>query len=78
MSTSCVTHLTILHAHGLTPALLERFANFCEQEKVGAFIFHTGPGGKILAYEEHHKSRVERLDMLATIEEARDGTRKRS
>lgn len=51
-------HLEILHRHGLTPALLERWASFCAQEKQGTFVFHHGPGGRILAYEEHHKARV--------------------
>lgn len=77
MSNSCVTHLTILHAHGLTPALLERFASFVEQGKSGSFIFHT-QGGNILAYEEHHRGRVEVLERLAAMEDIRDGHRKRS
>lgn len=62
MARSCLPHLTILQAHGLTSALLERFATFCDSGKQGSFIFHTGPGGVIAAYEEHHKSRVQLLD----------------
>lgn len=61
MARSCLPSLSTLQAHGLTPALLERFATFVAQQKIGAFIFHTGPGGMILAYEEHHKSRVDDL-----------------
>jgi hypothetical protein len=56
-SASCVALLGVLEAHGLTYALLERFATFVEQEKTGAFILHTQEG-QIIAYEEHHKSRV--------------------
>jgi hypothetical protein len=59
MAKSCLPYLTVLQQHGLTSALLERFACFCEAGKVGSFVFHTGVGGEILAYEEHHKARVQ-------------------
>jgi hypothetical protein len=73
MARSGDEHLATLQAHGLTLALLERFASFVGQGKIGSFVFHTGPGGRILAYEEHHKGRVDRLDLLQTLEDARNG-----
>jgi hypothetical protein len=60
-SPSCVALLSVLQAHGLTYALLERLASYCQQEKTGAFILHTHEG-QIMAYEEHHKSRVALLE----------------
>lgn len=72
MARSCLPYLVTLQAHGLTPALLERFASFVNQEKIGAFIFHVGTGGTIVAYEEHHKARVETLDLLGRPAERRN------
>lgn len=60
-SPSCLALLSVLQSHGLTYALLERLATHCQQEKTGAFIFHTHEG-QIMAYEEHHKSRVALLE----------------
>ncbi len=56
--------LHILQSHGLTYALLERLATFCDQRKTGAFTFHT-QSGTIRAFEEKHGSRVETLDALS-------------
>ena len=55
--------LHILQAHGLSYALLERLASFCDQAKTGAFTFHT-QSGMIKAFEEKHTSRVETLRTL--------------
>ena len=60
-SPSCLALLGVLQAHGLTYALLERLATYCQQAKTGSFIFHTHEG-QIMAYEEHHKSRVALLE----------------
>lgn len=62
MARSCLPYLATLQQHGLTAALLERFATFCASGKTGSFVFHTGVGGIIVAYEEHHKSRVQALE----------------
>jgi hypothetical protein len=60
MARSCLPSLSTLQAHGLTPALLEIFATFVAQQQTGSFLFHVSKG-QILAYEEHHKRRVDDL-----------------
>jgi len=64
---TCLPHLATLQAHGLTPALLERFATFCRDGKQGSFSFHVGIGGMIYAYEELHRARVTTLDVQEDV-----------
>ena len=58
---SCLKHLAVLQAHGLSSALLERFASFCAQSKTGSFVFHVNRW-QVLAFEEHHKRRVSEME----------------
>jgi hypothetical protein len=77
MARSCVESFATLHAHGLTPALLERFASFVAHGDSGSFVFHVAPGGRIIAYEEHHKGRTGQLvlskDLERMLEQQQDG-----
>lgn len=72
MPAAWLVHLQTLQAHGLTTALLERFATHCLQAKSGQFIFHT-QRGEIRAYEEHHKDFVGQLEMSTAALEPPDG-----